>query len=457
MLVDHVILVENGIISSVLEATPGNLSAMQTEHGLTAEDLQRHVDGFRFWLPGFLDTHVHYSQLWNRGLGTDRPLLPWLEEYTFPLEDFFVNSGRMDLPTYKAFVDIAYTRAIQHFLSMGVTSAMIYATSDTNSTLRLAELCAHYNQRCFVGKVSMDHDDGRGKSWHVYEDTQKGYAETVRFLDEMEKMPFVKDGLITPVITPRFALACSQEMLNKLGSLAKERNLLIQSHMSENLDEIASVEKRFGKTYPEVYLEAGLLTNRSVMAHCVHLNETQLDMVMKSGATCSHCPLSNYQLGSGIAPIAWYKSKGYTRVGLGTDVSGGWAVSMTEVMKGAIIGSKSLWFNHRGDPDWEPITYANTLYMATIGGADALKLTGKVGKFEAGYAFDALLIDPYGDVTSPLDSEMDMDILDVTKHSSAMENMQKFIMTGDNRNIVQVWVNGELSVPFRTPPEWMSP
>eukprot|EP00951_Prasinocladus_malaysianus_P004253 scaffold30024_cov41-Prasinocladus_malaysianus.AAC.2 len=253
-----------------------------------------------------------------------------MHRYTFPLEDFFVNSGVMDPTTYAAFVDIAYTRAIQHYLSMGVTSAMIYATSDTNSTLRLAELCGHYGQRCFVGKVNMDRDDGRGEHFHVYEDTEEGLNETVRFLDEMAKLPCVQSSLVTPVITPRFALSCSDEMLNRLGELASERNLLIQTHMSENWDEVAAVEERFGKTYPQVYRDAGLLTNHSVMAHCVHLNESQLEMVMDSGATCSHCPCSNYQLSSGIAPIAWYQSKGYRRMGLGTDVSGGWAVSMLE-------------------------------------------------------------------------------------------------------------------------------
>jgi len=458
ILVDHVILVKDGLIASVLDAKqPGVLEALRAEHGLSAADLERHVEGFRFWLPGFVDTHVHYSQLWNRGLGTDLPLLPWLEKYTYALEDYFINAGQMDQPTYDAFVDIAYTRAIQHYLSMGITSAMIYATSDTNSTLRLAELCGHYGQRCFVGKVNMDKDDGRGDEFHVYETLEKGFAETERFLDEMAKLECVKSGLVAPVITPRFALSCSQAMLDKLGKLAMERNLLIQTHMSENLDEVAAVEERFKKTYPQVYLDAGLLTNRTVAAHCVYLNETQLAQVMASGATCSHCPCSNYQLGSGIAPISWYSSKGFTRIGLGTDVSGGYAVSMMEVMKTAIVASKSLSFQHRGDPAWKPLNYKNTLYMATIGGAAALKLTGKVGRFEVGYEFDAILVDPYGDVTSPLDSEMDMDILDVTKHSSIEENLSKFIFTGDNRNIVKVFVKGQASVPFRPEPEWQAP
>jgi guanine deaminase len=276
----------------------------------------------------------------------------------------------------------------------------------------------------------------------------------VRFVDEMEKQPGVQSGLVSPVVTPRFALACSEEMLRRLGSLAEERNLLIQTHMSENLDEIAEVERRFKKTYPEVLRDAGLLTDRSVLAHCVHLNQTQLDLVKESGATCSHCPLSNFQLDSGIAPIWWYKSQGYSNLGLGSDVAGGYAVSMTEVMKGAILGSKSLAFVNK---DWKSLTYKNVLYMATVGGANALKLAGKVGRFAVGYEFDAQLIDPYGDVTSPLDSEMDMDILDVTKHSSVQENLQKFIMTGDNRNIVKVFVKGEQSVPFRQPPEWRAP
>eukprot|EP00873_Tetraselmis_striata_P033637 jgi/Tetstr1/453901/TSEL_040820.t1 len=459
VLVDHVILVRDGLITSVLDASvPGNLEAAASAAGLSSvEELGRHVDGFRFWLPGFVDTHVHYSQLWNRGLGTDLPLLPWLEKYTYALEDYFIDAGQMDGPTYSAFVDIAYTRAIQHYLSMGITSAMIYATSDTNSTVRLAQLCGHYGQRCFVGKVNMDHDDGRGGAFHVYETLEGGYNETLRFLDEMDKLECVKEGLVAPVITPRFALACSQAMLDRLGKLAAERNLLIQTHMSENLDEVAAVEARFGKTYPQVYMDAGLLTNRTVVAHCVHLNSSELQMVMDSGATCSHCPCSNYQLGSGIAPVSWYKSKGYELLGLGTDVSGGYAVSMTEVMKTAIVGSKSLYFQHRGDPAWKPINYKNTLYMATIGGAAALQLTGKVGRFEVGYEFDAILIDPFGDVTSPLDSEMDMDILDVTKHSSIEENLSKFIFTGDNRNIVKVFVKGEESVPFRPEPEWQAP
>lgn len=181
VLVDHVILVRDGLITSVLDASvPGNLEAAASAAGLSSvEELGRHVDGFRFWLPGFVDTHVHYSQLWNRGLGTDLPLLPWLEKYTYALEDYFIDAGQMDGPTYSAFVDIAYTRAIQHYLSMGITSAMIYATSDTNSTVRLAQLCGHYGQRCFVGKVNMDHDDGRGGAFHVYETLEGGYNETV--------------------------------------------------------------------------------------------------------------------------------------------------------------------------------------------------------------------------------------------------------------------------------------
>eukprot|EP00951_Prasinocladus_malaysianus_P004252 scaffold30024_cov41-Prasinocladus_malaysianus.AAC.1 len=126
-------------------------------------------------------------------------------------------------------------------------------------------------------------------------------------------------------------------------------------------------------------------------------------------------------------------------------------------MKAAIMGSKSLSFNHYKDPAWTPLTYKNTLYMATIGGAAALQLKGKVGLFRVGFEFDAMLVDPYGDVTSPLDSEMDMDILDVTKHSSVAENLQKFIMTGDNRNIVKVFVNGEQVVPFKPAPDWQAP
>jgi guanine deaminase len=100
ILVDHVILVKDGLIASVLDAKqPGVLEALRAEHGLSAADLERHVEGFRFWLPGFVDTHVHYSQLWNRGLGTDLPLLPWLEKYTYALEDYFINAGQMDQPT----------------------------------------------------------------------------------------------------------------------------------------------------------------------------------------------------------------------------------------------------------------------------------------------------------------------------------------------------------------------
>lgn len=277
--------------------------------------------------------------------------------------------------------------------------------------------------------------------------------------DNVEVIEYVlgkKNVLVKPIITPRFALTCDMDLMKKLGELAEKYNLPIQSHISENLGEIEAVKDVFptSSNYADVYDQAKLLTNKCVMAHGVHLEDKEIELLNARGTSIAHCPLSNTCLSSGLCDVKRLIAGG-VKVGLGTDVSGGNRVGILEVIRAALVSSQHICIaktqlikgtgkipDSTGDnAKYTPIDYKQAIYLATLGGAETLHLDDKIGNFVVGKAFDALLIET--DALPIIKYELPDSINKVkSAENKFLELVQKFVYVGDDRNIRKVFVKG---------------
>jgi guanine deaminase len=203
-------------------------------------------------------------------------------------------------------------------------------------------------------------------------------------------------SLISPIITPRFAPSCSSDLLTQLGNLAKSANLPIQTHMSENLAECALVAELFPgqSSYAEVYDSHGLLTPRTILAHCVHISAPEIALCAERGAGIAHCPISNTGLTSGEAKVRWILEGG-VKVGLGTDCSGGYSPSILESARQASNVSRHVCMKETiATKETPQLALAEIIFLGTMGGAQVCGLEGRVGNFVVGKEWDALLIEP---------------------------------------------------------------
>lgn len=360
-------------------------------------------------IPGFIDIHSHASQFPNLGLGLDKELMPWLDSYTFPEEEKYSDS---------VYAKKVYSSFIRSLWKYGTTRACVFATIHKNTTKLLMDLFAEAGLGAYVGKVNMN----RNAPDYLLESAGTSIEDTKELLDEYGH----KYELVKPIITPRFVPTCSFELLKSLGELSKKYNVPVQSHLSENLSEISFVRKLHpkSKNYARVYDEAGLFGDLpTIMAHCVWLEEDEIELMVRKKVFIAHSPNSNSNLSSGIAPIRKLLEKGLN-IGLATDVSGGHSVSMMNAIAISAQMSKLKWLESNKTD--KALTTSELFYLATKGGG---KFFGKVGSFEEGYEFDALIID---------DSN-----LSIFNPLSIEERLEKFIYTGDDRNIKERYVAGK--------------
>jgi guanine deaminase len=243
-------------------------------------------------------------------------------------------------------------------------------------------------------------------------------------------------SLITPIITPRFAPSCSSELMHGLGALQKETNLPVQTHISENKNEIELVKKMFPDyaSYTEVYDGHGLLSQKTILAHAIHLSEAEVDLIKKRESKISHCPASNSAITSGTAKIRMLLNKG-VEVGLGTDMSGGYSPSILEAVRQASLVSRHVAMD--GD-DEAKLSIEEVLYLGTKGGAKVVGLGEKIGSFGVGMEWDAQLIG-LGSVDGDDDSPVD-----IFGWEDWEEMVAKWVYNGDDRNTLAVWVKGRL-------------
>lgn len=303
------------------------------------------------------------------------------------------------------------------------------------ATKTLVKILYEKGQRALVGKVNMDQN-----SPDNYKETfEASVRDTRAFVDfalaevEHQKQTSRHVAPVLPVITPRFVPTCSSELLEELGNIAKEHHLHIQSHISENKEEVSWVKMLHpdNESYTDVYIQHGLLTNKTIMGHGVYLSGTELKQFAKHGAGVSHCPVSNFALRSGCFNVRRALEKG-VKVGLGTDVSGGYSPSMLEVMRQAVIASTATFFH---DDTCHPLSFKEVFYLATQGSAELLAMGDTIGTIVPGKSFDACIVDPSCE-DSPFNNYdfVAGDIIDI---------FQKFIFLGNAHNIRQVYVQGK--------------
>jgi guanine deaminase len=340
-------------------------------------------------IPGLCDLHIHAPQYAYRGLGMDLELLEWLNTYTFPEESKYV---KLDYAN-KAYNNFA--NAMKH---SATTRACVFATLHSPATIVLMEKLEQTGIVSMVGKVSMDRncpDILRQANAEAAYNSTKTWIENTKDRFNNTK----------PIVSPRFIPTCSDELMYSLKELQREYSLPVQSHLSENISEIAWVKKLCpeSKTYAHAYDRFGLLGGdgvRTIMAHCVWCEDVEADLIKQRGVFIAHCPQSNINIASGIAPIRRYLNKGIN-VGLGSDIAGGCHISILRAMCDAIQSSKIYW--RLISQEDEPLTINEAFYLGTIGGGSFF---GKVGSFEEGYEFDAVVIDDSNiSTTNPLTLE----------------------------------------------------
>lgn len=245
--------------------------------------------------------------------------------------------------------------------------------------------------------------------------------------------------LITPIITPRFAPACTHDALKALGDLHQESGVPVQTHIAENKDECKLVKELFpqSKSYTHVYDDAGLLTAKTILAHAIHLSPEECELILKRDAKLSHCPASNTAITSGRMKVRDLLNGGLT-IGLGTDVSGGYTASILAQAREAIFNSRHVAMDDGPDAK---LAVEEALYLATRGGAKVVGLEDRIGAFEVGMDWDAQLIQ-----LGTVDPDRDIDELagpvELFGGESWDDRIAKWVYTGDERNTVAVWVEG---------------
>ena len=325
-------------------------------------------------LQSFSDMHLHGPQYEYMGTGMDRPLLEWLETYAFPTEEKYSDTS---------YAREMYRTLAHDLIQNGTTRVAMFSSLHTDSTLILMEKLEKAGVTGYVGKVNMD----RNAPPYLCETTEESKKETLRWLEESKRFTLVK-----PILTPRFAPSCSSELLAFLGKLKEERDLPVQSHLSENVGEIALVGQLFPDCpqYWEVYDKYGLFDSKTLMAHCVHSDRRERAAMRLRGVHPVHCASSNNSLMSGISPVADMLREGQA-VCLGSDVSGGTTLSMLHTIANSINASKDR-SSMKQDLS-QAISIEQAYYMAT--GAGQAFLGHGIGLKE-GESLHAIVLDDTG-------------------------------------------------------------
>ncbi|WP_133010492.1 guanine deaminase [Marinomonas flavescens] len=374
---------------------------------LSADTLvEHHPDGVI--TPGFIDTHIHYPQTDMIGSYGEQ-LLTWLNTYTFPEEGKFHDKSHAR--------DVA-DRFLQELLRNGTTTALVFGTVHKVSVEAFFEASEVHNLRMICGKVMMD----RNAPDFLTDTPETSYQESKELIDTWHNK-----GRLHYAITPRFAPTSSDEQLKLAGKLLNEYDdVYMHTHLSENKDECAWVQDLFpaSKNYLDVYDQHKLLSERSVFAHGIHLCDSEYHRLHETGSAIAFCPTSNLFIGSGLFKLS--KAEEHKiNVGMGTDVGGGTSFSMLQTLNEAY---KVIQLQN------ENLSPIKSLYLATLGGAKALRLEDKIGNLAVGTEADFVILDKKA--TPLLTSRLALS-------KGIEESLFVFMTLGDDRAIKATYSAGQ--------------
>ena len=401
---DHFEVFENGYVA-VEDGRVTGVSNDLAEVG--GQDAEVTDFGDCLLIPAMNDMHVHAPQVRNQGVAMDLELLPWLQNYTFPEESKYADVH---------YAERMYRRFLHTQWLFGTMRSVVFGTVHTESTRLLMKLYQEAGMGALVGKVAMNRNCPDVLSEDV-EDAGKGNERLIAEFNQ-------PNALVRPIITPRFVPSCTPELLKACGRLANTYRLPVQSHLSENTSEIAWVAEleKESTSYGDAYNRYGLFGQTpTIMAHCVWTNGAELELMKRNHVMVAHCPTSNFNLSSGLAPVRTFLDEGLP-IGLGSDISGGHDLNMFRMLVYAIQVSK---MHYQQDKSKAFLTLPEIFWIAP---KSAGSFFGKVGSFEPGYEFDALVID---------DKVLNFD------NYSLLHRLERFIYLGDDRQIVRRFCRGQ--------------
>lgn len=393
------LLDDYGVLTDILPGLPEHADAEVIDCGDT------------LIMPSFVDMHLHAPQYPMLGMGMDLPLIDWLNTYTFRTESRFSDTE---------YARRVYRQLAGDMIANGTTRACVFSSLHTDATLILMEELERAGITGYVGKVNMDRNSGDV----LRETTEESKRETLRWLDGCGGFRHIH-----PILTPRFTPSCTDELMAWLGRLAEDRGLPVQSHLSENHDEMQWVKELHPdcQQYWETYAKYGLWKEGTVMAHCVHSNEREREAMLRNGVVAAHCADSNINLCSGVAPIRTMIREG-VHVTLGSDIAGGAQLPMYRVITTSIRASKLRAIRTDGSDSF--LSVEEAYYLGSTAGH---RYFGSDGGFTLGAPLHALAVDDSGfpEPVAPL---------------TPQERFERCIYLMDRSAIRAVWSEGRLVV-----------
>lgn len=393
---DSYLVVKDGYVEGIYETLPekyANIPLKDYKRGLI--------------IPAFSDLHIHASQFVQRGIGMDKLLFDWLNDYTFPQEARFAS---MD------YAKSVYDMVVKELIKHGTFHASLFTTIHYDASDYLYRAMEERGLYGYVGKVNMDMNSPE----FLCETTEDSLRETERFLYEHQGGKTVQ-----PILTPRFAPTCTEPLMKGLGELAKKYHCGVQTHLVESIAEA----KWALELYPgygsdaEIYERNGLLENGpSIFAHFIFPTQADIDITKRAGSMMVHCPDATTSVTAGIMPVKTLHGKNIP-IALGTDIGAGQSTAVYRQVARAVQLSKLKEFFEPEDNG--RITFGNAFYMATKAGGSVF---GKIGSLEKGYHFNALVIDGLEDEGFTL---------------TPAERAERFCYAGDDRNIVTRFIDGK--------------
>ena len=364
ILKDHYLISESGLVKGVFEKVPPEYAQVSVSDY-----------GECLIIPGLTDLHVHAPQYTFRAMGMDMELLEWLETNTFP-EEAKYQDLEYARRAYRIFTD--------NLKRSATTRACIFGTIHRDATLLLMDQLEQSGLVTYVGKVNMDRNC---PDYLREESAEESGIQTVEWIKDVLHKKYQNT---MPILTPRFTPSCSDELMENLKKIQMYYQIPVQSHLSENPGEIAWVKELcpWSEFYGDAYDRFGLFGAdcKTVMAHCVYSGKEERQRMKENGVFIAHCPESNMNLSSGVAPVRTFLEEGL-HVGIGSDVAGGSTENLFKAMALAIQTSKLRW--RMQDDGLKPLTLEEVFYIATKGGGEFF---GNVGSFEPGFELDAVVL-----------------------------------------------------------------
>lgn len=404
---DGVLYVKDGRI-----VDSGNYSSLKNQY----KDAQIVDYSGKLIVPGFVDTHVHYPQI-EMIAAYGSQLLEWLNTYTFPTEAKF-NSPEHSQKIANLFLD--------QLVANGTTTALVFSTVDPVSVDAFFEASSERNMRMISGKVLMD----RNAPDYLLDTPDSAYKDSKALIRKWHGK-----GRQLYAVTPRFAPTSSPSELQVAGNLVKENpGVYVHTHVAENKSEVDWVRELFpgSKSYLDVYDGFGLVTDRSVFAHGIYLTDNDLEVLARKKGSIAFCPTSNLFLGSGLFDLSKAK-KSKVKVGFGTDVGAGTSLSILQTMNEAykVVQLQKAYVDN--PESIKPLDPLQSLYIATLGGAQALSLEDKIGSFKSGMEADFIVLDPYA---------MPLIAARLRTSSALTDKLFALEVMGDDRVVAHTYVMG---------------